>query len=79
MGIILRSEVSEIAPHPLLLVVILDCDEPTAMFCRGFAEFRSPQGFIGAHAEAMKAGWMERQSPRGRLWICPECSGKGAS
>lgn len=63
---------------PIPVTIKLECDEVTAMFCRGFETFISPDGYIGAHAEAMKSGWMERQSPRGRLWVCSECSGKSA-
>lgn len=56
--------------------VFLECDEVESIFCRGFATFEDDDGYVGAHKAAMKAGWLERQSPRGRLWICPACSGK---
>jgi len=54
----------------------LYCDAASAMFCRGFESFEHPDGFIGAHAVAMANGWLERQTSQGRLWLCPECSGK---
>lgn len=59
--------------------VTLECDKPTAFFCQGIGVFESEDGFIGAHQAAMKAGWLERNDPAGRLWICPACSGKSAS
>lgn len=61
---------------PLGVSVFLECDEPESIFCRGFATFEHEDGYVGAHKDAMAAGWLERQSPRGRLWICPACSGK---
>ena len=56
--------------------VTLECDARTAFFCRGFEHFRHPDGYIGIHAEAMTQGWLERQGPQGRIWLCPVCSGK---
>lgn len=59
------------------IVVTLECDsDAREMFCRGFETFESLDGFIGCHAAAMKAGWLERQSTQGRQWLCPTCSGK---
>jgi len=75
MGIIIAVTGRSPTP-PIGVSVTLECDEATAFFCRGFEVFEHEDGFIGAHAAAMKAGWLERQSPRGRLWICPRCSGK---
>lgn len=74
MGLIITSAEEGIPPRRVN--VTLECDKPTAFFCRGIAVFTSPDGFIGCHSAAMDAGWLERQSPEGRLWICPECSGK---
>jgi hypothetical protein len=77
MGIIIRSDRTiESGMFPLPIAIELECDEPSEMFCRGVATFSSSEGYIGAHTVAMKSGWLERQSPRGRLWVCPECSGK---
>lgn len=76
MGMIIRATEPYSHVPPISVALDLECDEPTAMFCRGFVTFTSTDGYVGAHREAMKAGWLERQSPRGRLWICPECSGK---
>jgi hypothetical protein len=56
--------------------VTLECDAATEWFCRGFERFSSDDGFIGAHAAAMAAGWLERQVSQGRQWLCPACSGK---
>lgn len=61
---------------PCGVSVTLECDQPEEIFCRGFEVFQHDDGYIGAHAAAMDAGWLERQSPRGRMWICPACSGK---
>jgi hypothetical protein len=63
-------------PTPLGVIVTLECDAVTEFFCRGFDRFDHPDGFVGAHAQAMKAGWLERQTDKGRTWLCPACSGK---
>lgn len=75
MGIIITSDTKRTEP-PFGVVVMLECDAVTEFFCRGFEEFRHPDGFAGAHGEAMKAGWLERQTSAGRSWLCPACSGK---
>lgn len=54
----------------------LECDIANEFFCCGFETFQSPDGFVGCHKLAMKAGWLERQSSDGRQWLCPRCSGK---
>jgi hypothetical protein len=79
MGIIIRSSVAEhplSRPFPLPVAVDLECDEASEFFCRGIETFTSEEGFVGAHAAAMKAGWLERNGPNGRMWLCPRCSGK---
>lgn len=78
MGIVIQTIGTDSAAPPgfIPIRVTLDCDKPTAFFCRGIAVFESSDGFIGCHASAMKAGWLERQAPQGRIWLCPECSGK---
>jgi hypothetical protein len=77
MGIIISSDRSiDGGMFPLPIKIELQCDEPTAMFCHGREAFTDPCGFIGAHSAAMAKGWLERQAPQGRLWFCPECSGK---
>jgi hypothetical protein len=63
-------------PPPCGIVVTLECDVASEFFCRGFETFQHPDGFIGCHATAMKAGWLERQTAGGRQWLCPACSGK---
>ena len=54
----------------------LECDASTGMFCCGSESFDHSDGYIGTHAAAMSKGWVERQGSQGRLWLCPECSGK---
>lgn len=77
MGIIIRGAEPFGHVPPIPVEITLECDEATAMFCRGFATFQSPEGFVGAHSQAMAAGWLERNGgARGRIWLCPECSGK---
>ncbi len=76
MGIIISAAEPFGHVPPIPVVVRLECDDASMMFCHGFADFRDPAGYVGAHAKAMAAGWMERSSPKGRLWLCPECSGK---
>lgn len=63
---------------PCGVSVRLECDAVEAFFCRGFEVFEEPDGggYVEAHKKAMAAGWLERASPGGRLWICPACSGK---
>lgn len=61
---------------PLPLVIVLECDAAESLFCRGFEQFDEADGFVVAHTLAMARGWLERQAPQGRLWICPACSGK---
>ena len=80
MGLIIKVAgalvVGDVATAPVPIEVILECDRPVAFFCSGIGVFKSEAGFVGCHEKAMKAGWLERNSPQGRLWICPECSGK---
>lgn len=61
---------------PYGVVVTLECDVRTEFFCRGFETFEHVDSFIGAHRDAIKAGWLERQTSQGRKWLCPACSGK---
>ena len=65
-------------PHPPYTIrVELVCEaEDYALLCKESEVFKHPNGYIGCHALAMRAGWLERQTPQGRIWICPECSGK---
>jgi hypothetical protein len=72
----LTIQYDEKQPIPRDSWLLLECDAATEFFCRGFARFDDPDGFIGAHRAAMAAGWLERQAPSGRLWLCPACSGK---
>ena len=79
MGIVISVDAeSPLAaePHCYPVKVELECDDTSDMFCRGIATFTNQDGYIGANADAMKAGWLERRTPDGRLWICPRCSGK---
>lgn len=61
---------------PRKTTLLLECDAVEEFFCRGAEAFTHPDGFIGAHRDAMKAGWLERQTSDGRIWMCPRCSGK---
>ena len=55
----------------------LECDGDHGLFGPPVQNFEHPDGFIGEHRAAMDAGWLERDGgSRGRLWLCPECSGK---
>lgn len=73
MGI--NIEAIDVLPMPARLRVRLECDIVEDMFCRGFEDFESEQGFVGCHSMAMAAGWLERQDGE-RKWLCPRCSGK---
>jgi hypothetical protein len=74
MGISISASVDNDFPYPV--TVTLECDDASEFFCRGFTRYSHENGFSGAHAEAMKDGWLERQAPEGRVWLCPTCSGK---
>jgi len=77
MGISISSDRTiESGMFPLPIKITLECDATTEMFCRGFESFEHPDGFSGAHSTAMAKGWLERQASGGRVWLCPECSGK---
>lgn len=56
--------------------VTLECDVREAMFCHGVTDFEHNDGFVGCHITAMHKGWLERQTSNGRIFLCPECSGK---
>jgi len=61
-------------PH---ITLTLECDaDPKVMFCRGFETFNDAEGFISCHKAAMAHGWLERNTSKGRIWLCPACSGK---
>ena len=57
------------------VVTVLTCDAADEFFCRGSEAFEDG-GFIEQHTKAIEVGWLERQAPQGRLWLCPACSGK---
>lgn len=59
--------------YPYPLEVVLECD---TLFCIGVARYSHEQGYVGAHSMAMADGWLERHTTKGRLWLCPRCSGK---
>lgn len=74
MSITISSDMSiDTGMFPLPVKIELICE---MMFCRAFEAFTDADGYIGAHRAAMTKGWLERQSPEGRLWICPHCSKK---
>lgn len=75
MGIKITTPEAGDFPRPV--TVTLECDDGRMMFCRGFIQYIDPEGYKGCHTAAMREGWLERQAPSGRLWLCPECSGKG--
>ena len=70
--------VDEATPVPRRSILELICDgEHADLFAPSPQRFEHPDGFIGQHAAAMRAGWIERQDgSRGRVWIGPCCSGK---
>lgn len=76
MGLSYTTIVMAGDPFPWPTKLILECDSAMEFFCRGVEEFKSPDGFIGGHAAAMRQGWLERNGPDGRIWLCPACSGK---
>jgi hypothetical protein len=64
------------AEYPYPIAMTLECDSARDMFCRGFTRYLHQDGYQGCHSMAMADGWLERQAPQGRLWLCPQCSGK---
>ena len=77
MGI--KIEATQTIDFPYPFGMTLECDAAREIFCRGVEVFADPQGFIGCHKLAMKAGWLERNTSTGREWLCPRCSGKVSS
>lgn len=69
-------ETGPLEPLPCPIELELECDEVSDIFCRGFATYSHPDGYMGAHAAAMKDGWLERHTDGGCVWLCPRCSGK---
>jgi len=77
MGIIIRAAgPPQSIGDPIPILVELKCDGASGMFCWSIETFTDKAGYTGCHAAAMTRGWLERQSPQGRLWLCPACSGK---
>lgn len=70
------SAVDEAAPVPRQIMVQFSCDSPADLLCGERQIFRHAGGYIGCQLEAMKAGWLERHTDNGRIWLCPNCSGK---
>lgn len=62
------------SPLPRGVIVGLTCD---VAGCGGAERLQAC--YIDAHGAAMSLGWLERQTPQGRLWLCPACSGKPVS
>lgn len=60
---------------PHRLKVTFDCDATTGFFCRGFKVVEGVS-YQEAHHEAIAEGWLERNASNGRVWLCPDCSGK---
>lgn len=67
----------ESAPFPRPVVLELTCDGDHGLFPPTPKRFEHRDGFVGEHADAMASGWLERQAPRGRIFLGPCCSGKG--
>lgn len=65
-------EISRLADQHNVLVK-LTCDTAA---CQSDEYFTRLEGFTACHAAAMALGWLERNGPQGRLWLCPACSGK---
>jgi hypothetical protein len=66
-----------VLPRPCALELSCDVEGGLFLFPTTTARFASPEGFIVQHRDAMAAGWLERDGgARGRIWVCPECSGK---
>ena len=68
----------EAAPPPRPVTLTLTCDgDHGDLFGSIIGTFQHADGFAAEHALAMRAGWTERDGKsRGRLWLCPLCSGK---
>jgi hypothetical protein len=76
MGIIIsmlgeRQPVDALAP----IVVRIECDDAGEIFCRGYQDFISRNGLIGAQDMARTEGWSNRKNGAYR-WVCPKCSSK---
>jgi len=65
------------APLPRAVTLTLTCDAPTGLFRPAVARFTGAW-FPDLHHAAMAAGWRETFDARGRVFLCPDCSGKKA-
>lgn len=65
-------EISRLADQHNILVNLI-CD---AEGCGWNEYFTRLDGYVGVHNAVMSMGWLERNGPQGRLWLCPRCSGK---
>ena len=63
-------------PYPLPVTLELTCDGDHGLFPPTPQRFDDADGFIAQHASAMAAGWLERVTDDGRVWLGPCCSGK---
>jgi hypothetical protein len=72
MGILISGE--ETGPYPRRSWLILTCDGDHGLLPAVSQRF-DQDGYIAQHAAAMRAGWKETHD-RGRIFLCPECSGK---
>lgn len=78
MGMAIYAEDEAGAP-PVRTALELRCDgEHHGLFedYRLFPQVFLQGDYVANHSAAMRAGWLERQGNGGRLWLCPNCSGK---
>jgi len=61
-------------PYPLKIT--FECDARLSLLCRRDMPLSHSASYQEAHHTAIALGWLERNASNGRVWLCPECSGK---
>jgi hypothetical protein len=62
--------------HPFPLKITFECDARVEMFCHKTLIVADACSYVEAHHMAIGIRWLERNASNGRVWLCPECSGK---
>jgi hypothetical protein len=70
MGLLITSDDEE--PVPRRTRLTLECDRVSGFFCRGVQTF-DEGGYVENRAAEARAGWLERHTSKGRIFICSNC------
>ena len=67
---------NEAISEPPRAILELICDGDHGLLPAPAECFVHEGGAVEQYAEAMRAGWKEHNNSHGRLFFCPQCSGK---